>query len=136
MKLDPGYKLESIDFLDDGQHGWLSVTVTGGHALLNTSDGGASWTTVNSENEYFDQMQFLTPEVGWARAVNCSVPFCGSHALVRTLNGGATWQDVLPLDTYGSLNPFCAFNDKSAVVARIGLKAPNSWWDSGRDENR
>ena len=132
VKLDPGYKLESMDFLDDGQHGWLSVTITGGHALLKTSDGGASWITVNSEGQrYFDQMQFLTPEVGWAHAVSCFISDCGPHALARTLNGGATWQEVLPLDGYGALNPFYAFNDKSAVVARIGLTAPNSWWNRG-----
>ena len=36
VKLDPGYKLESMDFLDDGAHGWLSVTTADGHYLLNT----------------------------------------------------------------------------------------------------
>ena len=76
-------------------------------------------------------MQFLTPKVGWARAAHCFGTFCSFNNLARTLDGGATWQDVLTLDSYGWLNPFYAFNDKSAVVARVGLKAPNSWWDRG-----
>ena len=132
VQLDPGYKLESRDFLDDGQHGWLSVTVTGGHALLNTSDGGASW-TIGRLRE-----RVLRPDAVAERRrsdgrVRLIVPFRFAAPTRWYVPSVAErpGQEVLPLETYGPLNPFCAFSVKSAVVARIGLKAPNSWWDWG-----
>jgi photosystem II stability/assembly factor-like uncharacterized protein len=73
--------------------------------------------TVNSEGwRYFDQMQFLTPDVGWARAAVRRPSFIESHILMRTIDGGASWQEVRTIDRGLEPGQFYALDDTSAVA--------------------
>jgi photosystem II stability/assembly factor-like uncharacterized protein len=77
----------------DANRGW----VTGRNLLLRTTDGGLSWTAVDTTTARSTYIDFVDAQRGW----RILVPFSPDEAYVqRTSDGGVTWQTVLVTSTY------------------------------------
>lgn len=79
--------LRSVFFVDS-LYGWVA-----GHSgtMLNTTDGGDSWTVQDSqtENDIVDVF-FLNRNLGWASSFNFSTSPYGT-VILKTINGGEDW---------------------------------------------
>jgi photosystem II stability/assembly factor-like uncharacterized protein len=80
----------------DPLHGWAIPVVGEATGLVATSDGGSFWTEIEpvagellSLNEIHDEIQMVSPEVGWAQHAS-------GDPVLRTADGGRTWRDVTP----------------------------------------
>jgi hypothetical protein len=85
------------DFLD-ADHGWVVIAgdgAAGGTDLYETGDGGETWNRVGAFPYMGLNLDFLTPEVGWA-AVVVGQQDGGPAYLVQTGDGGRTWTGVVP----------------------------------------
>jgi photosystem II stability/assembly factor-like uncharacterized protein len=84
--------LNQVVFVD-ANRGW----VTGRDLLLRTSDGGLSWTAVDTTSARSTFIDFVDSQRGW----RILVPISPDETYVqRTSNGGATWQTILATSTY------------------------------------
>ncbi len=96
----PAYLAKSLD----GGHTWTVSTLPGEHgpfdicfinknegwiagvnAILHTTDGGMTWEIQyeSNEEERINEIQFVTPKIGWARGLFGKV--------LGTIDGGLTW---------------------------------------------
>ncbi|MBN2554949.1 MAG: hypothetical protein JXA97_03330 [Anaerolineales bacterium] len=101
----------------DSSHGWVSYRATSDgfssetYTIWRTTDGGSTWqrsaamdlSDIDAEGVFPGSFVFLSPQVGWFRAV------VGPHGmnqapltLYRTMDGGRTWQRML--DPYSNSN--------------------------------
>lgn len=91
----PGDSLLQYTFLD-AQHGWAIAEEQGTIGTFATSNGGATWTRVQSSGNAFPAQDefmgitFVNQTTGWATFVNVNAS--SSASLYVTHNGGATWQ--------------------------------------------
>jgi hypothetical protein len=79
-------------------HGYLLFLDSGRQHLDETTDGGASWTTVGSA-PFGGEIQFTTSSDGWglsnpSRWINESQTPVGGGEVYRTTNGGRSWRRV------------------------------------------
>jgi WD40 repeat protein/photosystem II stability/assembly factor-like uncharacterized protein len=81
----------SEDFLN-ARTGWRFSTIGAMQAthLLQTTDGGATWSEVNWF-PWSGALDFITNQEGWAVASQAS-----AHALLHTSDGGKTWVQIMP----------------------------------------
>ncbi len=79
-----GDTLTPVDFVDP-RHGWALFRSHNGDALYATSDGGASW-AIRTRTNLPDEIDFLTPELGWAPG--------RPGSLLRTRDGGRRWFQI------------------------------------------
>jgi photosystem II stability/assembly factor-like uncharacterized protein len=83
----------SVSFVDPA-HGWLLLstpTVASGAELVQTSDGGTTWTNFGSPvvaNDQAYRVQFTDLQVGWLDTMSAR-PYA-----YKTTDGGATWRQV------------------------------------------
>ncbi len=71
-------------FFINSDTGW----VTGTSIILNTTDGGASWTVQDSSNKHFWSIYFTDKDHGWAVGYKES----GLHGFIyHTTDGGQSW---------------------------------------------
>ena len=77
----------------DANHGW----VVGRNLLLRTSDGGLSWTAVDTTVSRSSFIDFVDAQRGWRVLGDQQTDL---DYLQRTSNGGATWQTVLVTSNY------------------------------------
>jgi photosystem II stability/assembly factor-like uncharacterized protein len=84
------YTIPSSDFVSVNQ-GWLKQADT----LSTTNDGGRNWRTISLDPllERVIQLNFISPEVGWAVRDAGGGRQTGP-VLLKTLNGGRTWVPV------------------------------------------
>jgi photosystem II stability/assembly factor-like uncharacterized protein len=77
------------------------LTGYAGGALLGTTDGGATWTTLRPvEARQYGKPAFINPLEGWITSVSMS-----GVSLEKTTDGGQTWQPMtLPPFTEGTLS--------------------------------
>ena len=123
--LPGGFVGRRVDFLPDGQHGWISAerctpqpATTGctelAEALFRTDDGGTTWTQFGDQPGLF-YFEFVTPGVGWATVTECDT-VCTSSAL-RSADGGATWDTVLSVSSNdGGLSAVHAIDAETAIA--------------------
>jgi photosystem II stability/assembly factor-like uncharacterized protein len=79
--------LYDVHFFDD-EHGFAAAQVWDGHgAIVETDDGGQTWTTVFWGTAGLMAMDFPSPDVAYAAGL--------SGLVVKTVDGGQTWE-VLP----------------------------------------
>ncbi|MCB0039503.1 MAG: hypothetical protein KDE23_07470 [Caldilinea sp.] len=83
--------LSQVVFVD-ANHGW----VVGRGLLLRTSDGGLSWTAVDTTASLYSFVDFIDAQRGW-RVLRDMMDY---DSLQRTSDGGATWQKVLVTPTF------------------------------------
>lgn len=69
----------SVAFVDD-RTGWIA---TEGKMLFGTTDGGRHWTKLFQFTTVVDQLDFVSPNLGWA---------VSEGSLLRTDDGGASWK--------------------------------------------
>lgn len=126
------YMPSDLSFVD-AQHGWMIAHIGAGmnhdyYALLATSDGGATWTTLLSPYDDFSGTQscyksgmvFVTAQDGWM-SVNChgvvAIPY-----FFKTSDGGFTWQRMdLPAppsepDLFDNPNGYCALEEPPVLL--------------------
>jgi photosystem II stability/assembly factor-like uncharacterized protein len=90
VSMAPGISCNDMQFLADGQHGWVVGSVGGGGLIrgqvLATTDGGASWGDVaypDSGNVGPEGVFFVNPDTGW---------IVGAGGFISvTRDGGQTW---------------------------------------------
>lgn len=90
VSMSPGIYCNDMQFLTDGQHGWVVGSVGGGGLIrgqvLATADGGASWADVpfpDSGNVGPEGVFFVSPDTGW---------IVGAGGFISvTRDGGQTW---------------------------------------------
>jgi photosystem II stability/assembly factor-like uncharacterized protein len=77
----PEFDLEPlcIRFYDE-QHG----LVCGNHTLLKTSDGGITWSEINTGTNSFNDIEYKNGD---------DVFICGNSYLLKSLDGGETWEE-------------------------------------------
>ena len=75
------YGFTAVTFLD-ADNGW---GVTAGGKVLQSQDGGRTWTQAFQAGEWLNDVFFLDPLHGWA---------VGEHVVDRTVDGGATWVEL------------------------------------------
>jgi photosystem II stability/assembly factor-like uncharacterized protein len=83
-------KIGSLQFVNV-DHGW-AITADG-HLLLQTADGGITWSYLGADAPRFRSIQFETPEVGWAVEQGSAGPDSPGKVL-KTTDGGQTWQSL------------------------------------------
>lgn len=95
LKPDLGWYYTSVAFPDEST-GYISL-YTG--SIIKTTDGGVSWTKLNTDN-YLPlwDLFFLNTNEGWAAtgASTCATPNCTPRGAVlfHTTDAGATWTEV------------------------------------------
>jgi|GEM_PF-4085057 len=89
-KSEPAYCTHAVFAL----HAFSSASAVLGGAcmILQTSNGGRSWSQVYSGSVYVSQFDFLTHKVGWALGGMGSNP--NDAVLLRTEDGGQSWTRV------------------------------------------
>jgi photosystem II stability/assembly factor-like uncharacterized protein len=98
-----GYELPDSVFFLDSQDGWIATSngAGDGETLYRTRDGGRSWQAfpapfhVTAALGTTDEVQFVTPDVGWLADVEPTGPV---ETLYQTTDGGASWQPVAMLN--------------------------------------
>ncbi|MHB1627947.1 MAG: WD40/YVTN/BNR-like repeat-containing protein [Bacilli bacterium] len=93
----------NIDFVN-ANTGWVltkSMTQTGNisGAALHYLGANGSWSVISTEAflKYANQIDFVTPQIGWAIASPpTSATFHGGTVLAKTVNGGKTWTVMRP----------------------------------------
>ncbi len=84
-------KVDLATATDD--HCFASVNHQTGGSLLESTDQGASWTTVQGSWDegslYYGQVDFLDADTGWVTA-----QATGDNVLFRTIDGGSSWQQI------------------------------------------
>ncbi|MDF2630300.1 MAG: C-terminal target protein, partial [Symbiobacteriaceae bacterium] len=85
-----GSYLSSFEFLDEN-HGWIGEAKGG---LIVTHDGGATWERLPPTGEVNGDLQFFTPERGYAVLTQ---HYQQVSTLVATTDGGKTWTPVYPV---------------------------------------
>ncbi len=81
---NPPRRLLAFDFIDP-EHGWVAFGNEDAADLLDTADGGQSWSAVTSFDEPVISLDFTSLEHGWLAT---------EEALVDTADGGRTWNPV------------------------------------------
>ncbi len=84
--------LRQVVFVD-ASHGW----VVGRNLLLRSSDGGLSWTAVDTTVARSSFIDFVDAQRGWRALEDLQTQF---DYVQRTNDGGATWQTVLVTSNY------------------------------------
>jgi photosystem II stability/assembly factor-like uncharacterized protein len=129
-----------IQFVDP-LHGWIVLNSPTGPVagLAATSDGGASWTTVDARLPRTGEVMFYTPRDGYLGGTP-SIPF-GSGLFV-THDAGRTWSRVaLVMNEHALPNPSWTvtygvptFVDDSTGVLPVTIQGANSvvveWWET------
>lgn len=85
----------SVFFLNSGDVWSSGFTDGGGPAVIKTEDSGKSWKATRLPSP-FVEINFLTPNIGWAARYGTKAGEPGSVILSSTANGGATWQELNP----------------------------------------
>ncbi len=103
----PSMVAGAMTFLN-ANDGWLSGSgpaVCGTncrYVLMATTDGGASWHTVYQSQTALDEVQFVSPTLGFASTQGS---FNQCAAFLKTTDGGRTWTPVqgapVPMGSYG-----------------------------------
>ena len=93
-----GWRFEDMQFVDT-EIGWV---VDGGGQILNTTDGGLTWTQqYYNADRYFRSVEFFDQNIGFAGTLANGNP---TATLLKTTNGGQTWTDIssnLPVSVPG-----------------------------------
>jgi photosystem II stability/assembly factor-like uncharacterized protein len=116
------------------KHSFMSGDLTSFGEVLQTSDGGATWTktfqtTSPSEQLELSEARFLTPQLGFiSKSDN---PNNGQenqtdsqHDLLYTVDGGKTWNETKLVKRFWGCRPFlgdliCATDDRGFSFVRI-----------------
>ncbi|MDP9281247.1 MAG: hypothetical protein M3P38_04035 [Chloroflexota bacterium] len=127
-----------VSFVDDSL-GWAAGSSADGKAfLLQTKDGGNTWSALPAPSAYItvgDELRFVDAQHGWLRtnvlistAGDCgrpptAPPVCRT-VILHTSDGGHTWQEQLGIEHAGRLGPglraLTVLDDRHAWVVRLG----------------
>ncbi len=64
--------------------------------LRKTTDGGATWRTVDTSRIFYFRIKFPTPQIGYAACGSLGTPYLS--IIRKTTDGGETWQTIATLD--------------------------------------
>jgi len=86
-------RLQTSSDFADVNHGWLADS--NAHTLYATMNSGRQWTTLRS-NDFptTRQLNFISPQVGWAIWKAGGETKSTSPSLFKTVDGGRTWTPV------------------------------------------
>jgi photosystem II stability/assembly factor-like uncharacterized protein len=127
-----------VSFVDESL-GWAAGLAADGMAfLLQTKDGGGTWTALPAPSAYVtagDELRFVDAQHGWLRtnvltstAGDCgrppTAPAVCRTVIVHTSDGGHTWQEQLGVEHAGRLGPglraLTVLDDRHAWAVRLG----------------
>lgn len=96
LRRQPGTEAK-IDFSDPLQgFAALQHGLEDGYSLMNTSDGGRTWTVVDHlDRSYRVQcLSFITPQEGWMLVVRNPFTNHSRNEIMHTVDGGRTWREM------------------------------------------
>jgi len=86
LTMRPGISLMDLCMLDDGQHGWSVGGLGSMKLIMRTTDGGASWDSLEfSFNAFPKGIHFVSDQLGWV----C----CEDGEIFSSTDGGTSWTE-------------------------------------------
>src|SRR5579859_5691776 len=96
----PATMLSSASFVD-ASHGWVAEVTGPNTALLQTQNGGRSWSQLTTLPGHVLKIRFVDPRSGWAltESATCGNPRARDcrNEVWTTADGGATWHRRLSI---------------------------------------
>lgn len=109
----PYGRYESVYFIDQ-LNGWITGSIDSEGKILQTTDGGMTWTISSQSYDFIGRIKFLDAQIGF---------FHASEGLYKTTDGGLNWDIILDAS---SIDHMAIYDEDNIWVAwGIGFQKTN-----------